>query len=112
MSRKNAIVETQAYLKQAERIGISPEDRAAIKLFLAENPNAGDLVQGSGGVRKARYAIGNKGKSGGVRLFTLFWSPDFPVYLLGVIAKSRQGNLTQEQIAVLAQIVKELKNGR
>ena len=112
MTDKNTIAETQAYLKQADKLGISPEDRAAIKLYLASNPTAGDLVQGSGGVRKVRYAVGDKGKSGGVRLFTFYWSADFPLYLLAVIGKSKQANLSKAQIAVLASIVKELKNGR
>lgn len=111
MTDKNTIVETQAYLKQAERIGISPEERAAIKLFLADNPEAGDLIRGSGGVRKVRFALKGKGKSGGVRLFTFYWSVEHPLYLLTVIAKSKQANLTDAQVAVLAQIVKELKDG-
>lgn len=112
MTKQNVIAETAAYLKQADRIGLTAEDRAAIKLFLANNPEAGDLIRGSGGVRKVRYAVGNKGKSGGVRLFTFFWSSDHPLYLLAVIAKSKDANLSPAQIAVLAGIVKELKNGR
>jgi len=112
MTDKNTIAETQAYLKQADKLGISPEDRAAIKLFLSENPEAGDVIRGSGGVRKVRFAVGSKGKSGGLRLFTFFWSSDFPLYLLTVIAKSRNENLTDAQVAVLAKIVKELKDGQ
>jgi hypothetical protein len=111
MTEKHTIVETQAYLKQADRIGLDEGEREAIKLYLADNPEAGDLVRGSGGVRKVRFAIKGKGKSGGVRLFTFYWSVDHPLYLLAVIAKSKQENLTDAQIGVLAQIVRELKNG-
>lgn len=112
MTEKHTIAETQAYLKQADRIGLTAEERAAIKLFLADNPEAGDLIRGSGGVRKVRFGIRGKGKSGGVRLFTFYWSADNPLYLLTVIAKSKQANLTDAQIAVLAQIVKDLKDGQ
>lgn len=108
---KQTIAETQAYLKQADRVGITAEERAAIKLYLAENPTAGDLIQGSGGVRKVRYATGSKGKSGGARLFTFYWSPDYPLYLLWVIAKSSDANVSKQFVKTLYDVVKELKNG-
>ena len=111
MTKKNTIAETQAYLKQAERIGLTARERASIKTYLADNPDAGDLIQGSGGVRKVRFAVGNKGKSGGVRLFTFYWSPEFPLYLLWVIAKSKDANVSKQLVNALHEIVKELKDG-
>ncbi|OJY60939.1 MAG: hypothetical protein BGP16_00940 [Sphingobium sp. 66-54] len=110
MTEKHTIAETQAYLKQADRIGISAEERAAIKLFLADNPEAGDLIRGSGGVRKVRYAVKGKGKSGGVRLFTFYWSADYPLYLLWVIAKSKDANVSKQFVNALYEVAKELKD--
>ena len=112
MTEQNTIAETQAYLKQAEKIGLSEEERDQIKDYLSKNPEAGDLIQGSGGVRKVRFGFQGKGKSGGVRLFTFYWSAVHPLYLLAVLAKSRKANLTKAQIAALAQITKELKDGQ
>ena len=111
MENGHTIAETQAYIKQAERIGLTAAERAAIKLYLSQHPDAGDLVQGSGGVRKVRFARRGTGKSGGVRVFTFYWRVDEPLYLLAVISKTKQANLSNEQINILASITKEIKNG-
>jgi hypothetical protein len=44
----HAVVETSAYLKDADDAGIPDADRAAIKFFLSKNPKAGDLMEGTG----------------------------------------------------------------
>jgi hypothetical protein len=111
MEKKQTIAETQAYIRQAERIGLSAAEMAAIKLFLAENPEAGDIIRGSGGVRKVRFARPHTGKSGGVRLFTFYWTVDMPLYLLWVIAKTQQENISQQFVNSLHDLVKELRNG-
>ncbi|MFC0683423.1 type II toxin-antitoxin system RelE/ParE family toxin [Novosphingobium clariflavum] len=111
MEQKHTIVETQPYIKQAERIGLSPTEMAAIKLYLAENPTAGDIIKGSGGVRKVRFSRPGTGKSGGVRLFTFYWTIDEPLFLLWVIAKTQQANVSPQFVNALHDVVKELKNG-
>lgn len=111
MESGHTIAETQAYIKQAERIGLTDAERAAIKLYLSQHPDAGDIIRGSGGVRKVRFARQGIGKSGGIRVFTFYWQVNEPLYLLAVIAKTKQANLSNEKINVLASIVKELKNG-
>ncbi|MGN8023886.1 type II toxin-antitoxin system RelE/ParE family toxin [Phyllobacterium sp. 22229] len=66
------VIETPAFLASAYDEGISDLERADIVAFIADNPTAGDLMPGSGGARKVRYAARGKGKSGGYRIITYF----------------------------------------
>ena len=50
---------------------LSDDEYAALQSFLVENPEAGDIVRGSGGVRKLRWAKSGKGKRGGIRIIKI-----------------------------------------
>lgn len=47
---------------------LSDDEYSAFQRYLIANPDAGDVIQGTGGLRKVRWAAGGKGKSGGVRM--------------------------------------------
>ena len=53
------IVETSAYLARAEKL-LDAEEREAVKLAIAAEPLAGDLIRGSGGVRKLRFGLAGR----------------------------------------------------
>jgi hypothetical protein len=80
----------------------------AIVDFIAKNPNAGEIMVGSGGCRKIRFARQGKGKSGGYRIITYYQNENRPVYLLWLFAKNRQENLSDKQIIALSKSVKEI----
>ena len=61
----HTVVETLRFLRDAEAAGINSESRQVIVDPIAADPAQGDEVQGSGGVRKVRFAGRGKGKSGG-----------------------------------------------
>jgi hypothetical protein len=77
--------------------------------YLAVRPKAGDLMQGTGGVRKLRWARGGRGKSGGVRVIYYFHSEAMPLYLLTVFGKNDRANLTPTERNEMAEIVGMLK---
>lgn len=87
------VVETPLFQKQWP-LYWTEEERSAFAAFLAEHPNAGDVVPESGGMRKIRWARTGSGKSGGVRViyFTRLASGD--IVLLTLYAKSKTDNLT------------------
>lgn len=62
--------------------------------YLAANPTAGDVITGTGGACKVRWATRNKGKSGSVRVITLYSGADLPVFLITVFSKSQRVNIT------------------
>jgi hypothetical protein len=58
---------------------------------------AGDVMPGTGGARKVRFAGRGSGKSGGYRVITFYAAHDIPVFLLDVYSKDAQANLSQAQ---------------
>ena len=102
------VIETPAFLASADDEGISATERAEIVSFMAANPSAGDLIVGSGGARKVRFAGRGKGKSGGYRVITFFADKDIPVFLLDVYSKDSQANLSKAERNELRRILTEL----
>ena len=91
---------------------MSVDDRAVVIEEIARNPKAGDIVPGTGGVRKMRIALPGRGKSGGARVIFYYQDDEWPVLLLEVFAKNEQANLTKAQRNALAKLIAELKAAR
>jgi hypothetical protein len=113
------VVETPAYLSAADEAGLSEEDRAAIVDALAANPKLGELIVGTGGARKFRWAGRGKGKSGGYRIISYFGGEDVPVFLLSAFSKGERSNLSaadkaelKKELATLADTYRRLARGR
>ncbi len=64
---------------------------------MAENPQIGDLIEGTGGCRKFRVARPGQGKSGGYRVISFYYSEGIPVFLITAFAKNQQANLTKAE---------------
>lgn len=78
-------------------------------LYIAGNPDAGDVIADTGGVRKVRWKRAGSGKRGGVRVIYFFHDRDRPLYLLLVYAKGRQEDLDPDEkraVRELAIIIK------
>ena len=93
----HAVIETPAYLASAVDEGVSEAERATIVTAIAKNPEAGDLMTGTGGARKVRFAGRGKGKSGGYRIVTFFGGDDMPVFLLDIFGKGTKANLSKAE---------------
>ena len=108
------VVETLEFLTQARRL-LTEQERSELVDFLARNPTAGDLMQGTGGARKLRWGAKGKGKSGGARVITFYGGPRAPAFLLTVFGKGQRANLTKaernELRAVLGHLVAEYRRG-
>ena len=83
-------------MRRAKQL-LSEEERDALIICLAANPEAGDEIVGTGGVRKLRFAAMGKGKSGGVRVVYYFYDREMPVYALLLYGKNERADLTPEQ---------------
>lgn len=103
------VIETEAYLRDAKGAGMSEDERTAAVDLVAADPEAGDVLQGTGGVRKARLAGRGKGKSGGYRIVWYFGGGDIPVFLLTVFGKGEKANLTQGERNALRSFTATLK---
>lgn len=104
----HTVVETPAYLASAKDEGVDEDERAEIVRFLSSDPTAGDLIVGTGGARKVRFAGRGHGKSGGYRVITFFAGDDIPVFLLDIYGKGNRANLTKAERNELRAIFLEL----
>lgn len=98
------VAELPEYLRAASKL-LSEHERRALVVHLAANPKAGDLIEGTGGVRKLRWAREGMGKSGGARVIYYFHSDAMPLYLLTIFAKNERANLSKAERNGLAGLV-------
>jgi hypothetical protein len=80
--------------------------------YLAAHPKSGDLIEGTGGIRKMRWSRGGRGKSGGVRVIYYYHSEVMPLYLLTMFAKNEQANLSKADRNNMAKLVDILITAR
>jgi hypothetical protein len=102
------VIETPDYLADAKSLGLKAEERRAIVDYIAQTPNVGDEMKGTGGARKIRFAGRGKGKSGGYRVITFYAGKDIPVFLLSLFSKGEKANLSQAEKNELKQVLGSL----
>ncbi|MCL2486632.1 MAG: type II toxin-antitoxin system RelE/ParE family toxin [Oscillospiraceae bacterium] len=96
--------------KQCKNIGLNEDDVREIECALLTNPSIGAIIKGTGGIRKFRYALSNRGKSGGARVIYIDLAYYEKIYLITVYAKSDMGNLSPAQCNELKALVKLLES--
>jgi hypothetical protein len=77
--------------------------------FIAGDPEAGDLIPETGGVRKVRWSRSGTGKRGGVRVIYFYHNDERPLYLLMVYAKARRENLSSQEKDMVRNLAVRLK---
>jgi hypothetical protein len=90
------VVETSVFARRAEKL-LTSEEHEDLLLYLSMYHKAGDEIPGTAGVRKLRYAVRGRGKSGGIRAIYYFFDEQNPLYALLLYGKNEQGNLSPEQ---------------
>jgi len=106
------IVRTGLYLRQMKRLGASSTDMGRLEAEIALSPQAGDVIPGLMGLRKIRFALGNKGKRGGGRAVYFLMVSDDVAVMIFAYAKSAQEDLTTEQRKAALALLKEMTDGR
>jgi hypothetical protein len=84
----------------------------AVAIYLIDRPDAGDVIPGSGGARKLRWAAKGKGKRGGARIIYLYVVTAGRIYLIRCYAKNVQTDLTSEEKKELRRIAAHLKGAQ
>jgi hypothetical protein len=90
------VVETPGFIRDATAT-LSDAERSEMIMCVASNPQAGDLMPGTGGARKFRWRGSGRGKRGGVRIIYYFHDESLPLFLLNVFAKNEKANLTKAE---------------
>ena len=101
------VVEVPHFVRQAEGL-LSEEERFALIEQVAWNPMAGVVMPGTGGVRKLRWGLAGRGKSGGARVIYYYHDATMPIFLLGIFAKNVKVNLTPAEKHELRRLIPAL----
>jgi len=100
------IVETAVFTKRIQAI-LPDEQYRLLQNQLVENPQLGKVIPGSGGLRKVRWSIADKGKRGGIGVIYYWSAARATILMLFVYPKSVQDDLTPEQLKALKRILDE-----
>ena len=106
------IVELPEFIRRSDKL-FSQAEKFSIINYLALHPASGDIMQGTGGIRKLRWSAKGRGKSGGVRVIYYYHNKTLPLFLLTVFGKGEKANLSKQErndLATLTTII--IKNYR
>lgn len=104
-------VELPAFSRNRARY-LDDEAFTSLQLELMANPVAGDVIKGTGGLRKVRFADPRRGrgKRGGLRVIYYYWTGGPEFWLFTLYDKDELADLTPAECAALKERVKgELK---
>ena len=101
-------IETALFTKRLHEF-LTEAEYAALQNTLIERPDTGDIIQGTGGLRKIRVGQATKGKRGGARVIYYWITADNKIYLMAIYAKNQQADLTPKQKQLLSYAIKEFK---
>ena len=104
------VVETGEFLKHAKPL-LSDSERAELVAFVGANPEAGEIMPETGGVRKIRWALAGIGKPGGARVIYYYHNESLPIFLLSAYAKNRKANLSKAERNAMKRLVPALVAG-
>jgi hypothetical protein len=104
-------IETSVFTRQV-RLLLDDEEYRALQNTLLLDPEHGVLIQGGGGLRKMRYAVQGRGKSGGVRAIYYWLVEHDQIFMLLMYPKSAKDDLNARETAILKNLVKELRDGQ
>lgn len=104
------IFETSIFTKQIDSL-LNIEEYRTFQNTLIESPSSGDIIKGSGGIRKVRCKSSGHGKRGGARIIYYWASSQEQIFMLFAYAKNEATDLTKEQLSILKKtVIAEFKN--
>ena len=102
------IIETLAFTRRVTSF-LSDKEYQALQWFLCTLPEAGAVIQGTGGARKVRWKQERQGKRGGVRIIYFHHASRDQVWMLAMYAKTDKEDLSSEDKKIVKRLVEEIK---
>ncbi|MCC6327412.1 MAG: type II toxin-antitoxin system RelE/ParE family toxin [Acidobacteria bacterium] len=99
-------IETSRFTREVQRI-LTDDEYTKLQWRLIEFPDAGDIIPGSGGIRKIRFSAKGKGTRGGARVIYYLAVTREKIFMLDIYAKNEKTDLDAAQLKELSDIVKE-----
>jgi hypothetical protein len=102
-------VSTFEFDRQWERMGLDDEDRRRLENEIVDNPQIGPVMRGAGGLRKMRFALDGKGKSGSARVLYVDFVVFERVYLITAYPKSQKENISPADCELYKKMIEQTK---
>ena len=106
---RRTFIEVPMFTKKWKELGLTDEALRELQNVLLNEPKTGDVIQGTGGLRKIRIPMTNKGKSGGSRVIYVDIELKEIIYFINVYTKNEKEDLTEEEKKAFKAIVKKMK---
>ncbi len=101
------VLRLEIFSKRAKKLFTETEIED-LSRFIAENPKKGSVIPGTGGLRKLRWSLRDRGKRGGSRVIYYYHVQEYMILLLSVYAKNQKEDLSKEEKRVLKAAVEEI----
>ena len=95
--------------KQWKSMGLTDKDLQDLQEMLLQNPQAGDVIKGTGGLRKVRFAFPNRGKSGSSRVLYVDFVLAEKIYLIFAYPKNEKDNLSDEERNNIRKLIERIE---
>ena len=102
-------IEVPLFSKRWKEIGLTDSDLLDLQILLLKDPHSGPVMEGTGGIRKVRFPLEHRGKSGSVRVCYIDFEQYEITYLITAFTKDEKKNLTDDEKRTLKMLVKALK---
>jgi len=106
------IIELKTFTKAVKKAKINPSIIDNLKKDLLENPEKGDIIKGTSGLRKIRVPIDGKGKRGGARVIYYYYVVNEIIYLSYLYKKADEININNNMKKYIVDYIKEIKEGK
>jgi|SRR5690606_36087686 len=97
-------IETDIFTEDVKTL-LDDDEYHKLQVFLATQPDYGDLIQNTGGLRKIRWLSGGRGKRGGVRIIYFHRTHEFEIRLLLIYRKGIKDDLSAREKAILKKMI-------
>ena len=95
--------------RQWNRMGLNDNDLKRLQYELLDNPKAGDVMQGTGGLRKIRFSFENRGKSGSARVVYVDFAVYEKIFLITAYSKNEKDNLSKAERNAVKKLIENLE---
>ena len=106
---KRTFVETTVFNKRWRDLNLSDDDLQNLQSYIIKNPNAGDIIVGTGGLTKLRWALPNRGKRGGVRILHVDFTRQKTVFLINCYGKNQKDNISDSEKAMYKTLIEAIR---
>ena len=102
-------IEVPTFTRKWRELGLTDDNLRDLQKILLDNPKTGDVIQGTGGLRKIRIPLDNTGKRGGGRVIYVDIEYKETIYFINVYTKNEKDDLTEEEKKAFKAVVRILK---